>query len=156
LVSVDTLRASPLFSDLSDEELQKIIPFCRGEQYAKGAVIFTEGDEADTLYLLQRGQVRLRYEICPQPDACQNTNIPVETEGAVFGWSALVKPRRLTASAHCLSDVYLIAVDGEPLNDLLEQDSHIGFVVMKELAEVVSDRLRQAKELSFDRVMGAL
>jgi CRP-like cAMP-binding protein len=156
LVSVDTLRTSPLFSELEDGALQKIIHLCREERHAKGAVIFTEGDEADTVYVLQEGQVRLRYEICPQPDACQNTTIPVETEGAVLGWSALVKPRRLTASAHCLSDVQLIAIDGEALSNLLEQDSHIGFVVMKELAEVVSDRLRQAKELSFDRVMGAL
>jgi CRP/FNR family transcriptional regulator len=156
MVTVDSLRACPLFSELEEEALRKIIPLCREEQYPKGAVIFTEGEEAHTLYLLQKGEVRLHYEICPQPDACQNTKIPVETAGAVIGWSALVKPRRLTASAHCLSDVELVAIDGGALNNLLEEDSHIGFVVVKALAEVINDRLRQAKELSFDRVMGML
>jgi CRP-like cAMP-binding protein len=156
MVTVDALRACPLFSELEEEALQKIIPLCREERYPKGALIFTAGEEADTLYLLERGEVRLRYEICPQPDACENTTIPVETAGTVIGWSALVKPRRLTASAHCLSNVRLIAIDGQALNSLLEQDSHIGFVVMKALAEVISERLRQAKELSFDRVMGML
>ena len=152
----DAIKASPLFSELEDEALQKIIPLCRGERHPKGSVIFTKGDEADTLYLLEEGKVRLEYVICPQPDACEDTTIPVEMAGAVIGWSALVKPRRLTASAYCVSDVQLIAIDGEALNDVLEQDSHIGFVVMKELAKVISDRLRQAKELNFDRVMGVL
>jgi len=156
MVTVDTLRASPLFSELEDQELQKIVPLCREEQRPRGTVIFTKGDEADTLYLLEKGEVRLVYEICPQPDACENTTIPVETAGMVIGWSALVRPRRLTASAHCLSDVQLVAINGEALSDLLEQDSHMGFVVMKALAKVINDRLRQAKELSFDRVMGVL
>jgi len=156
MVTVDALKACPLFSELEDEAVQKIIPLCREERHPKGAVIFTEGSKADTLFLLAKGEVTLRYEICPQPDACQDTTIPVETAGAVIGWSSLVKPRRLTASAHCLSDVQLIAIDGEALNDLLERDSHIGFVVMKQLAEVISERLRQAKELSFDRVMGMI
>ena len=156
MVTVDILRASPLFSELEDDELQRIVPLCREERYPRGAVVFTEGDEADTLYLLHSGEVRLDYEICPQPDACQSTRIPVEAAGAVIGWAALVKPRRLTASARCLTDVELVAIDGEAMNDLMEQESHIGFVVMKELAKVISDRLRQAKELNFDRVMGVL
>lgn len=156
MVTVDALKACPLFSELEDEAVQKIIPLCREESYPKGAVIFTEGSRADTLFLLAKGEVTLRYEICPQPDGCQDTTIPVERAGAVIGWSSLVKPRRLTASAHCLSDVQLIAIDGEALNDLLERDSHIGFVVMKQLAEVISERLRQAKELSFDRKMGMI
>jgi CRP-like cAMP-binding protein len=156
MVAVDTLKTSPLFSELNDRELRLITPLCREKRYAKGETIFAKGDEANTVYLLQEGKVRLGYEICPQPDACQDTTIPVDQPGEVIGWSALVKPRRLTASAHCITDVRLITVDGEALEQLMEQDSHIGFVVMKALAGVIADRLRQAKELTLGRVMGAL
>ena len=156
MVTVDTLRTSRLFSELEDQELQKIVPLCREERYSKEARIFSEGDEADTLYLLQYGKVRLKYEICPQPDNCQDTRILVDEPGDVIGWSALVRPRRLTASAYCVSDAGLLAVDGNALSKLMEQDSHIGFVIMKELAGAIAMRLGQAKELKFDRVMGAL
>ncbi|MBC7263004.1 MAG: cyclic nucleotide-binding domain-containing protein [Chloroflexi bacterium] len=156
MVKIETLRASELFSELGDEDLQKIIPLCREEHHAKGAYIFSKGEEANMLYILQEGKVSLEYEVCPQPDACQDTTIVVDQPGDVIGWSALVRPRRLTASARCISDVRLIAIEGKAMNGLMEQDSHIGFVVMKKLAEVISKRLRQAKGLKLDRVMGAL
>ena len=156
MVTVDALRTSPLFSELQDEELQKIVPLCREERYTKGTYIFSKGNEADTVYILREGKVRLEYEICPQPDACQDTRIPIDEPGDLVGWSALVKPRRLTASAYCASDVRVIAIDGRALSELMEHDSHMGFVVMKELAGVIGDRLRKAEELTFDRVMGAL
>ncbi|KPL20552.1 MAG: hypothetical protein AMJ93_11680, partial [Anaerolineae bacterium SM23_84] len=60
------------------------------------------------------------------------------------------------ASAYCASDVRLLAIDGKALSKVMEQDSHIGFVVMEELAGVIGQRLRQAKGLTFDRVMGVL
>lgn len=156
MIKIETLQASELFSELGDEDLQKIIPLCREEHHAQGTYIFSKGAEANMLYILQEGEVRLEYEICPQPEACQDTTIVIYKPGEVIGWSALVKPRRLTASARCVSDVHLIAIEGKAMNGLMEQDSHIGFVVMKKLAEVISKRLRQAKDLKLDRVMGAL
>jgi CRP-like cAMP-binding protein len=62
--------------------------------------------------------------------------------GHIFGWSALVKQRRLTASAQCLENVRVLAVKGQALNQLFERKAHIGFVVMKRLADVISSRLR--------------
>jgi len=156
MITVEMLRRSRIFFDLDDNELERIIPFCREESYAKGSLICTEGDEATTLYILDDGEVRLHYEICPQPNACQNATILVDKPGYVACWSALVTPRRLTASAHSVSEVKVIAIDGKALNELMEQDSHIGFVVMKGLAEVIGQRLREAKELELDRTMGAL
>jgi hypothetical protein len=38
----------------------------------------------------------------------------------------------------------------------VEQDSHAGFAAVKELAGRIDQRLRQAEELTFDRVMAAL
>jgi len=156
MVTVDMLRRSKIFCDLEDKELEKIVPLCREKSYAEGALICTEGDEATTLHILKDGEVRLQYKICPQPDVCQNATILVDEPGYVACWSAVVKPRRLTASAHSMSNVKVIAIDGKGLNELMEQDSHIGFVVMKGLAEVISQRLKEAKELRLDRTMGAL
>ena len=156
MVTVEMLRRSKLFSELDDRELEKIIPLCNEECFAEGSAICTEGDRATTLYILEDGKVQLRYEICPQPDTCQNATILVDKPGHVTCWSALVRPRRLTASAHSISEVKLIAIEGKALNQLMEQDSHIGFVVMKGLAEVIGQRLKEARELKLARTMGAL
>lgn len=156
MVTAETLKTSQMFSELEDEDLHKILPLCHEEQYAKGSLIFCKGDEAKTVYVLKDGKVRLRYEICPQPDACQDTAILLDKPGDVICWSALVKPRRLTARAHCISDVRVIAIDGTGMNELMEQDNYIGFAVMKELAGLISQRLKEAKGLELGRTMGAL
>jgi len=156
MVSAEVLRACELFEGLSEEELQKIAGVCREERHEGACVIFAEGGEAQTLYILQEGKVRLEYEICPQPDFCREIAIVLDKRGQVFGWSALVRPRRLTATARCVGEVTLIAIKGSDLNDIMEKDSHIGFVVMKKLAEVIASRLREAKKLVGERMMGIL
>ncbi|MEM4724959.1 MAG: cyclic nucleotide-binding domain-containing protein [Candidatus Hadarchaeum sp.] len=156
MVTVDQLRTCELFSELTNEELEQMLPFAREESYKAGTVMFSEGDEATTFYILQEGKVSLQYEICPQPDYCQDATILLDKPGDFMGWSSLVKPRRMTASGLCLTDVRLIAIDGKKLNELLERDSHMGFVVMKELAGQINKRLKEAKGLTFKRLMGSL
>jgi len=156
MITVDALRACEVFDELTDEELQHLIPFCREEHYAKDTIMFSEGDEADTFYILQEGQISLQYVVCPQPDYCQDARILLDKPGDFMGWSSLVKPRRMTASGYCVTDIRLIAIEGKALNAWMEQDSHVGFVIMKELAGSINKRLKEAKGLTFQRIMGSL
>lgn len=155
-ITIEALRTCEVLAGLTDEELQQIIPFCHEEQYNKDQIIFSEGDEATTFYILQEGKISLQYVICPQPDYCQDATILLDKPGDFMGWSSLVKPRRMTASGYCLTDVRLIAIDSKQLYDLMERDSHIGFVILKEMAGQLNKRLREAKGLTFQRIMGAL
>ena len=156
MVTPEDLRRCEVFAELTDEELQRILPFCREEQHAKDSLVFKEGEKAETFYILQEGKVRLEYEICPQPDYCQDATILLDQPGDFMGWSSLVKPRRLTAFGHCITDVRVIAIDSKALIELMEQDSHIGFVVMKDLAGKINNRLKEAKGLTLHRLMGSL
>lgn len=156
MVTVDALRSCEVFSELTEEELLKMLPFCREESYEKDTIMFREGDEADTFYILQEGQISIQYVICPQPDYCQDARMLLDQPGDFMGWSSLVKPGRMTASGYCITDVQLVAIDGSKLKELIEQDSHMGFVIMKELAGSINRRLREAKGLTFQRIMGSL
>jgi len=156
MITMDDLRTCEVLSELSDEELQEILSFCREEQYAKDAIMFHEGDEADTFYILRQGEISIQYVICPQPDYCQDARIVLDKPGDFMGWSSLVKPSRLTASGYCVTDIDLVAIDSAKLNDFMERDSHVGFVIMKELAGSINKRLKEAKGLTFQRTMGSL
>jgi CRP/FNR family transcriptional regulator len=156
MITIDTLRTCDVFAELTDEELQQILPFCREEQHPKDKVMFSEGDEATAFYILREGQVSLQYMICPQPEYCQDARILLDKPGDFMGWSSLVKPSRMTAAGLCLTDVDLVAIDGKRLNELMERDSHIGFVILKELAGALNKRLKDAKGLTLQRLMGSL
>lgn len=153
---MEALRSCAVFSALSDAELERMLPFSREVTHPKGTLLFSEEDEARVFYILLEGQVSLQYVICPQPEFCQDARIQLDQPGDFFGWSALVKPSRMTASGLCLTDVRLVTIDGTELNALLEEDSHIGFVVMKALAGAINKRLREAKGLTLQRLMGSL
>ena len=156
MITINALRTCEVFAELTDEELQQILPFCREEQYKKDTVMFSEGDEATAFYILVEGAVSLQYVICPQPEYCQDARTQLDKPGDFMGWSSLVKPRRMTASGLCLADVRLIAVDSKRLNGLMERDSHIGFVILKELAGSLNKSLKEAKGLTLQRLMGSL
>jgi len=156
VVTIDDLRLCEVFSELTEEDLEQVLPFCREEHYAKDSIMFHEGEEADTFYVVRSGTISIQYVICPQPEYCQDARIVLDEPGDFMGWSSLVKPRRMTASGYCATDVDVVAIDSTQLNRLMEQNSHLGFVMMKELAGSINKRLREAKGLSFQRVMGSL
>jgi CRP-like cAMP-binding protein/uncharacterized membrane protein YdbT with pleckstrin-like domain len=60
------LRAVPLFMDLDDWDIYRLADATKVTDHAAGATIFEPGDEADCLYIVDRGQV---IEPLPPPDA---------------------------------------------------------------------------------------
>jgi len=146
MVSIEALRNCELFEELSEAELAEIVPLCQEKSYPAGAIIFTEDQTAEYLCILQRGRVAVQMQLRSMAQISGETTVEVVEPGRIFGWSALVKQRRLTATARCLEDVEIIAVNGEALNQLFERNAHIGFVVMKRLADVISSRLRLTRE----------
>jgi CRP-like cAMP-binding protein len=143
MVSVQTLRDSDLLGELGDEKLEQIARLCREEVYPGRATIVQEDEEAPTLYILQDGLVTIRIQSTVHEGGLMVD--AVNERGRTFGWSALIEPRRYTASAVCLGEVKVLAIDGADLMKLLEEDLQLGFTVMKKVAEIISWRLRNTR-----------
>ncbi len=146
MVSIEALRDCELFEELNDAELSEVAALCREESYPAGAIVFTEAEMAKDLCILQEGKVALQVQLRSMAEIGGEVTIEVVEPGRIFGWSALVRQRRLTATARCLEDVRVVAVKGDALNQLFERNAHIGFVVIKRLADVISSRLRLTRE----------
>ena len=141
MITVAALRPCELFAGLSDQELAEIAAIAREEAYQCGQEIFREQGLAVRLFILQSGRVQLQIHLRSslQPDG--EVTIEDVEPGRIFGWSSLVNQRRFTASARALEPVSVIALDAAELNALFNRNAHIGFVVMKQLAEVIASRL---------------
>jgi CRP-like cAMP-binding protein len=146
MVSVDTLRTCELFPALNDQELTKIAALACEETYDAGAVICAERDLAGRLFILKTGRVQLQIRLRPGLEPGGEVTIDEVEPGRIFGWSSLIKQRRFTASARALEQVTLVVIQGDDLNALFDQDTHVGFVVMKQLAEVIASRLHHTRE----------
>ena len=140
MVSIDILKSFSLFSGLSEAELAEIAKLCRERIYEDGSVIFTIGGSATDVYLLKAGKVDVQIEFKIYDYEIIATVYTVG-KGEIFGWSALVPPHRLTASARCQGKAEVIMINGKELMEFLEKDRRIGYVVMKNLSGLISSRL---------------
>jgi len=140
MVPTEILKSFVLFSELSETELAGIARLCRERTYAGGSVIFTIGGSAADVYLLETGKVAIQIEFKIY-DYEVMTTVYTVGKGEIFGWSALVPPHRLTASARCEGKADVIMINGKELMGILEKDKRIGYVVMKNLSSLISSRL---------------
>jgi CRP-like cAMP-binding protein len=140
MVSTEILKGFSLFSGLSQTELAGIAELCQERVYESGAVIFTMGGWATDVYLLETGKVDIQIEFKIYDYEVMTTVYSVG-KGEIFGWSALVPPHRLTASARCEGKANVILINGKELMEFLEKDRRIGYVVMKNLSALISSRL---------------
>jgi CRP-like cAMP-binding protein len=140
MVSTEILKGFGLFSALSETELTKIAKLCYERTYEDGSVIFTIGGFAKDVYLLKAGRVDIQIEFKIYDNEIVTTIYTVG-KGEIFGWSALVPPHRLTASARCQGKSDVITINGKELMGLLEEEKNIGYGVMKNLSGLISSRL---------------
>ena len=150
MVSTDDLTACELFGGLTTAELEQIAAIAHKQTYQPGELICVEQERADRVFILDRGRVQLNIHLRSSLEPDGEVTIEEVEPGRVFGWSSLVKQRRFTASARALEPVSVIVVWADDLNGLFDRSAHIGFVVVKQLAEVIASRLDHTRAACHD------
>jgi CRP-like cAMP-binding protein len=151
---IEALHDCELFAGLDDDDMERIATIAHEEVYEAGEEIFAERDLADRLYILRAGRVKVHIRLRSTLEPDGDVTIEEVEAGRIFGWSCLVKQRRFTASVRALEPVTVLAIDAGELQTLFDQDAHIGFVVMKQLAEVIASRLRHIRTQLEEKAVG--
>lgn len=133
-----------LFKGLPEPLLNQIAEMGTETSVKKGGIIFREGEKADKLHFLLEGSVALRVKLTSRPDSV--TVSFVSSPYQSFGWSGIVSPFHYTSSAECDEDSNLLILPAEPFMKLLEEHPDAGFLVMKRIAEIIADRLRNSRQ----------
>ena len=113
---------------------------CRASRFLRlpsGAKLFQEGSIEDEVFVIASGHVRLTMHVANRGDTPLLTAGP----GDLVGWSGLIGDGRMTATATTTEDSALIAMSGRRLRDLCGSESELGYVLMKRIAQVLSQRL---------------
>ena len=123
---------------LSKEQREQVRSLGRIEQYDNGVTIFTEGQGAKKIYLVEDGRVAVESQVV------RGMRLPISIlyPGQAFGWSALVSPYLYTATVTTLYKTRVIAIDHESLSALMKSDLSLGFTIMDNVASIVASRLR--------------
>jgi signal transduction histidine kinase len=151
----EVLRSSEIFQGLTDDELDKLLPLCQEQSYEAGAVMFCEGAQCNYVQTLKSGKVALETELVISRSSAERATIDVLSEGSSFCWSALMEPHILTSSGRCLEKTEIIALDGEKLKALLDENPQMGYKVANNLVKVVASRLQHTKR-TMERILSVI
>jgi len=151
----EALKSSEIFQGLTDEELDKLLPLCQEQFYEEGAVMFCEGEQCNYVQTLKSGKVALETELIISRSAAERATIDVLSQGSSFCWSALMEPHILTSSGRCLERTEILALDGDKLKALLDENPRMGYKVANNLVKVVASRLQHTKQ-TMERILSVI
>jgi CRP-like cAMP-binding protein len=141
MVTTQVLREFELFKDVNDDELTKIGVLCNERSVDEGTLLFKQGNKATNLHLCHSGHVDIIVRL-NQPHGIEVT-VHKAKKREVLGWSSLVEPYVYTASARCTHNSKIIYIEAAGLIDLFKENTHLGYIFMRNLSTVISSRLAE-------------
>lgn len=136
---VELLKSVGLFAGLDDSQLQNVVAISAPVEFKDGDIIFSQGDIGDRLYIIREGQV----EVLVGEDLATAHTAVFLGQGQIFGEMALIDYGERSATIRCATDRAVIAaIKRENFEQLCQNDTGIGYVVMRNLASDLSFKLR--------------
>ena len=136
--SVALLGAVPVFETLGADDLRRVAEVAVPRRFAAQQVIFREGDESDTCYVVRHGHARAVRENADGRTIALAHFGP----GDIFGELAMFDNERRSATIETLDPLDAVAVAGSDMRRLLREHPDIAV----KLVIALGRRLREANE----------
>ncbi len=141
----ETLRSIDLLSGLTEDQIEMLVPSTVLVEKKKDATLFNVGQEANDLYILLEGKVSIQVKLSSRPETVGI--VVLQNRGQLVGWSGLIGGSHYTARALCQEDTKLLQIEGVALMKVLESNPAASFEVMREIAKVISNRIRNLQSV---------
>lgn len=143
--AVEVLGQVRLFRHLNGDDLEELAAGAEHRSYDTGAMVFREGDEADSLFAVLSGRVRI--------DRWHGGDSEIELltlgPGGSFGEPALLDPARRTASVTTIEPTRLLVISRGPFLELLSRSPQ----ALSEILAGLSSELRGIHDTVFWEVL---
>ncbi|MTI48715.1 Crp/Fnr family transcriptional regulator [Sporosalibacterium faouarense] len=130
----------PIFSNLSRDELIEIIKMTGHREYKKGETIFLEGTDANTLYIINEGRIKLfKYT----KDGKEQI-LHILSNGDFFGELNLFKDGEYNFNAKAIMETKICTLTKDKMKAIILDKPEIGLKIL----EVIGDRLSNVETLA--------
>ncbi|MGH7296212.1 MAG: DUF1003 domain-containing protein [Polyangiaceae bacterium] len=141
----DLLAQIPLFQGLSDEDREALAARLTEKTLKAGDVVFSQGDEGSSMYLVQSGAVQI-YLPSKEKDLPPVVLKDLRS-GEYFGELAIFDDKPRSASVRVLVDAVMLELTREELGEHLGRSKTAAMTILAEMAE----RLRETNSLLSQR-----
>ena len=134
---IELIAKTRFAEEMSNSQRQCLSRVARLRTLSPGTILFREGEIEDDFFVISTGYVQLSMHVPGRGDVPFLTTGP----GELVGWSGLLGEGRMTATATALEETTLIAMSGQKLRDLCSSEQDLGYILLKRVAQVLSQRL---------------
>ena len=134
-VETSLLRQFPFFSGLNETQLHQVGQLCEAECFYPDHTLFEEGQPGIKIFILVKGEVELSFAIGTEGPA----RVGQASAGEIVGCPGLVSPYTNTATARCLTETEVLAVDIAGLRELFAQDCPLAASIQQHIIQSLLD-----------------
>jgi CRP/FNR family cyclic AMP-dependent transcriptional regulator len=147
MVTVDSLKRVEILIGLTDEQLARVAKICYVKIYNDQDIIVRLNEPSDEIYVISQGSAevilrggRVTAETLAAPGPSSIISLG---QGQLFGEMSLIDMGPRSATVRCTADgSELLVIRRDDFTRLCEQDTDIGYKVMRNLAADLSFKLR--------------
>lgn len=138
----ELLKKIELFRGLTDSELSQVASICQERSLSSGDLFAVEGEPGHEMCIIKRGLMEI--ELKQGQDLPPKAIIHLGT-GQLIGEMSLVDHANRSATVRAIqSPTSILVINHQDFHDLCKQNSHIGYIVMKNMASDLSFKLRHS------------
>jgi CRP/FNR family transcriptional regulator, cyclic AMP receptor protein len=137
------IKAVPFFTQLSEHELEVVRSLASEKHFPKSAVVLTEGELGDSLFMIQTGKVKV---FIGDPEG-KEMILKILGPGDFFGEMSMIDQQPRSASVTTLEASTFLVMSQAAFEKCIERAPRIANMVMRVLAQ----RIREA-----DKKIGTL
>lgn len=145
-----TLKAVPFFTQLSDRELEVVRSVASERTHPKNAVVLTEGEIGDSLYMIQSGKVK----VVIGDEEGRELILKILGPGDFFGEMSMIDKQPRSASVTTIEPATFLVLSNAAFERCVEQAPRIANMVMRILAQRVREADRKIGTLALMDVYG--
>ncbi len=142
------LRQVPLFEQLTEDDIVHIADVAVPRSYEAREVVFREGDESDTLFIVRTGRARAVRE---HPHGRAIT-LATFGPGDIFGELAVLDGERRSATIEAVDPTEATAIVGHDVRRLLRERPAIAAAMLGALASRLRETTERLARQSFQTV----
>lgn len=139
-----------LFQGLSNEELEALRRASVAREFSKNSVVIHEGDLADSLYIIERGRVKV---YCSDKNG-KDFVLDILEDGDYFGELALLDDDRRSASVRAMETASFRVIYKQDFNTVLDAHPNIARTLIRNLTRRIRKLTDDVKALALQDVYG--
>jgi CRP-like cAMP-binding protein len=140
--NIELLKSLPVFENLTNTELIQVERILHERIYAKGEIIFNEGEPGACMYIVNKGEIEIIQNVAES----HKMQLAIIPERCFFGEIALLDEIPRSASAIALSDTVLFGFSKPDLENLFERNQRLGIKILSNLSRLICRRLIKTNE----------